>query len=483
MSVGPLVSPGDVLDGKYVVERTLGQGGMGLVVAARHVVLKTHVAIKLLLPQATRDPENLKRFHREARAAVRIRSPHVARVHDVGQLANGTPYMVMDLLVGRDLEALLGERGVLSPREAVGFVLQALAALEAAHSLGIIHRDLKLANLFLVEEREQAPVVKVLDFGIARDFDEGRDQKLTQTGDVMGSPAYMSPEQMIESRNADARSDIWSIGACLYELLTGVLPFNGKTLAELCKSAQRGAPPPPASLRPDVPSALSAIVLRCLEKDPTRRFGSASELARVLRAWESAPVAIAIAIDAATTLPAPDEATTTLPIDTTPRVAAVPRAATVPLVAATPRVARSQRVEPMPAVVRTPNLSAKHAWLAVIASVVVAAGLVGGAVAIAATRRRPAPPTAPVATQPAESGESARTVPKPGAPAPPNTPVTVPSAASSARRGSVGADGTSVARSARASGAAASSATSTPPVTPAPTPPASPSAFDPKEAF
>jgi eukaryotic-like serine/threonine-protein kinase len=320
---GPLVAPDQVLDGKYVVERVLGQGGMGIVVAARHSILRTKVALKLLLPEA-RDPESVERFHREARSAVRIQSVHAARVHDVGQLEDGTPYMVMDLLTGIDLEGLVRERGALAPQEAVAFALQAIDALREAHALGIIHRDLKPANLFLATQNEGPPIVKVLDFGIARDFEESTEPRLTRTGDVMGSPAYMSPEQMRGARSADTRSDLWALGACLYEMLTGRLPFEGKTLADLCANVQRGTPPPPESWRPEVPLALSRIVLRCLEKDPARRFQTASELADALVAWKSAPSPVQAAQALAyvsTAPPRPPIATRTTRMEPAPAVA------------------------------------------------------------------------------------------------------------------------------------------------------------------
>ncbi|HEY3500068.1 MAG TPA: serine/threonine-protein kinase, partial [Polyangiaceae bacterium] len=215
--------PGQVLAGKYAVERVLGRGGMGVVVAAQHLQLFHHVAIKLMLPEVAANSEAVLRFVREARAVTRIKSEHVVRVSDVGTLDSGEPFMVMEYLEGADLGALLLQRGPLPIAEAAEYVLQACDAIAEAHALGIIHRDLKPPNLYLSRRADGSPVVKVLDFGISKAQTAAGDA-MTRTSALMGSPLYMSPEQMTSSRDVDPRSDIWSLGIILYKLVSGRLP-------------------------------------------------------------------------------------------------------------------------------------------------------------------------------------------------------------------------------------------------------------------
>jgi serine/threonine-protein kinase len=277
------ISAGQVLAGKYRVERVLGHGGMGVVVAAHHIQLDEKVALKFLLPDAVTNAEVVGRFVREARAAVRIKSEHVARVSDVGTLEDGAPYMVMEYLEGSDLAAWLAQRGALPIEQAVEFLLQASEAIAEAHALGIVHRDLKPANLFVVRRADGLWSVKVLDFGISKVTAlGGSDVNLTRTAAVMGSPLYMPPEQMAASRNVDARSDIWALGVILYELLAGKAPFMGETLPEVCMKIATEAPPPIRGLRPEVSAALEAVISRCLEKDRGRRFANIAELAHAL---------------------------------------------------------------------------------------------------------------------------------------------------------------------------------------------------------
>jgi serine/threonine-protein kinase len=277
----PPVQEGEVLAGKYRIERVLGVGGMGVVVAATHLQLEQKVAIKFLLETALENQESVRRFLREAKAAVRLKSQHVAKVIDVGTLENGAPYMVMEFLEGSDLGHRERETAALPVEEAVGFVLQACEAVAEAHSLGIVHRDLKPANLFVTRSVDGAPLVKVLDFGISKTIDTS-EMSLTRTTSVMGSPLYMSPEQMRSSKNVDVRSDIWSIGVILYELLTGVVPFEADAVPELCLKVVQDPAVPPVEKRADVPEALSGAVLRCLEKSPASRFQNVAELAAAL---------------------------------------------------------------------------------------------------------------------------------------------------------------------------------------------------------
>ncbi|MEO6600359.1 MAG: serine/threonine-protein kinase [Polyangiaceae bacterium] len=275
---------GQPLAGKYRIERVLGQGGMGVVVAAHHVHLDEVVAIKFLLPEALGNADAVARFEREARAAVRIKSEHVARVTDVGRLDNGAPYMVMELLQGRDLDVLLREQGPLSLAEVTDYLLQAGEAIAEAHGLGIVHRDLKPANLFLTKRADGSPCIKVLDFGISKltNSRSTSDQGMTKTTAVMGSPFYMSPEHLLSSRDVDMRTDIWALGVICFELLTGQLPFQAETLPQLCMAISLSPPSRLRSYRPDLPAEFEAIVLRCLDKDPGQRYATVAELAAEL---------------------------------------------------------------------------------------------------------------------------------------------------------------------------------------------------------
>ncbi|HYP99356.1 MAG TPA: serine/threonine-protein kinase [Polyangiaceae bacterium] len=275
---------GQLFAGKYRIERMLGKGGMGVVIAARHLMLDELVAIKFLLPEALRSAEAVARFEREARAAVKIKSEHVARVTDVARLENGTPYMVMELLRGRDLATLLREQGPLPLADAADYLLQAGEAIAEAHGLGIVHRDLKPPNLFLTQRADGSSCVKVLDFGISKltAASASADQVKTSTQAVMGSPLYMSPEQLMSARNVDLRTDIWALGVICFELLTGKLPFEGETLPRLCMSINLAAPMSVRYYRPDLPSEVDELLARCLSKDPAKRFPNVAAFAAEL---------------------------------------------------------------------------------------------------------------------------------------------------------------------------------------------------------
>lgn len=285
------LQPGDLLAGRYRVHRVIGSGGMGVVVEAYHVDLAHRVAIKLLKSSAAKRPSTLERFLQEARASVRLQGQHVARVTDVGRLEDGRPYIVMEYLHGRDLAQWLQEHGPMPVQHAVDLVLQACEAIAEAHSLGIVHRDLKPANLFLTTAPDGTLLVKVLDFGISKLMDPAalgfQDAKLTATSDVMGSPLYMSPEQVMSSKSVDGRSDIWSLGVILFEAMTGVAPFGADTVPELFVRIATADPRRLHEVRPDVPMALSDVVAQCLAKDRAGRFPSVAKLAQALAPFGS----------------------------------------------------------------------------------------------------------------------------------------------------------------------------------------------------
>jgi serine/threonine-protein kinase len=284
------VQIGSVLALKYRIERVLGVGGMGVVVAAYHVHLDERVAIKFLLPEALKDREAVARFVREARAAVKIKSEHVARVIDVGTMDNGSPFMVMEYLDGLDLSEYVRQNGPLGIEKAVEFVLQACEAIAEAHSLGIIHRDLKPSNLFCVRGADGLEAIKVLDFGISKVSGTGglaAHAVMTRTAAVFGSPLYMSPEQMLSSRDVDCRTDIWALASILYELLTGRSPFEGETLPEIYARVSSQPPRPLRDCLPSAPLGLQTVIETCLEKDRTKRYSNVAELCLALAPFAS----------------------------------------------------------------------------------------------------------------------------------------------------------------------------------------------------
>ncbi len=280
--MGRHLLPGNVLAGKFRVERVIGEGGMGTVLAAHHLQLDQRVALKVMRPDAGLGADGVQRFLREAQAVAKLRSEHVVRVLDVGALPDGAPYIVMEYLEGHDLAAHVHKRGRLSVEETIDFVVQACDALAEAHRLGIVHRDLKPANLFLSKDADGSAVIKILDFGISKQtFQDGR-HDLTSTAGVVGSPSYMSPEQLKASRDVDGRTDIWALGIVLHELLTGRLAFEATTLAELHVAILSQPPVALRAVRHDVPPALEAVLLRCLEKDVRNRYQSVVELVSAL---------------------------------------------------------------------------------------------------------------------------------------------------------------------------------------------------------
>jgi eukaryotic-like serine/threonine-protein kinase len=283
--LGVAVQPGSILLGKYRVDRVIGVGGMGAVVGARHLQLDERVAIKFLLPEMLQHEEVVQRFLREGRAAIKIRSEHCVRVLDVGKLENSAPYMVMEFLEGQDLGAFRSRQ--LPIHDVVDWVLQASEALAEAHAIGIVHRDLKPANLFLTRRADGTACVKVLDFGISKQAASAADVGVTKTQAVLGSPQYMSPEQMRSTRDVDARADIWALGTVVYELIAGAPPFDGETVTALFAAILQDDPKPLSAWRADVSPALEAAVRGSLEKNRDRRYASIAHFAAALAPFGS----------------------------------------------------------------------------------------------------------------------------------------------------------------------------------------------------
>lgn len=292
----PPIPLGGVVAGKYRVDRVIGFGGMGIVCAATHVELGNAVAIKFIRPERTSDDRTVARFLTEARAAAQLHSQFACRVMDCGRLPGGSPYIVMEYLVGQDLRSLVSTRGLLSVEEAVALGLQACEALAEAHSKHIVHRDVKPENLFIAEGPGGAHQLKVLDFGISKQLSPLAQQRsLTDSTESMGSPSHMSPEQMIDPAGVDSRTDIWSLGVVLYEILTGQLPFPGESGPQLCANVMTTQPIAPQAHHAEIPEGLARAILRCLEKDRERRFRDVGELSLALKPFGGAADALAAA--------------------------------------------------------------------------------------------------------------------------------------------------------------------------------------------
>ena len=277
------IEAGTILAGKYRIESVIGRGGMGLVYRAHHLTLDETIAIKVLRRDVSLDEETVARFVREAQSAVRLKSEHVARIRDVGTFDDGLPYMVMEFLEGADLGQLVETNGALNVPVAIDLVLQSCDAIVEAHSLGIVHRDIKPSNLFLSFRPDNTAIVKVLDFGISKSA-TGADLSLTQTSSMLGTPAYMSPEQMRSARKVDARTDVWSIGTVLYELVEGRRPFNAESFSEMCVMVAMD-PPAAMVLAPE----LEPVILRCLAKHPDQRYANVADLMQDLARFAGSP--------------------------------------------------------------------------------------------------------------------------------------------------------------------------------------------------
>jgi serine/threonine-protein kinase len=284
----PYPQEGEVLDGKYRVEKLLGEGGMGAVAKATHLIRRAPVALKFMSPAVLALQGAVERFVNEGVAASQIDSDHVVKVFDVGRLPSGAPYLVMEFLPGQDLAQILErEGGRLSIPRAVHFTIQILRALQTAHAAGIIHRDMKPSNCFVIDKDGEPDFVKLVDFGISKvrsDDPEGKPANLTRTNSALGTPLYMSPEQARSPRDVDQRSDLYSVGAILYELLAGRTPYTSDTgeFTEILYKIFTTEPEPLQNLRPDVPPELAAVVQRALTRDLNIRFATAVDFAEAL---------------------------------------------------------------------------------------------------------------------------------------------------------------------------------------------------------
>ncbi len=374
-----------------MVERVIGAGGMGVVVAVRHRELGELYAMKFMLPAALQNEQAVDRFVREARAAARLKSEHVAKVHDVGRLENGSPYMVMEHLTGQDLEALLSAAGPLQPAIAATYVMQACDAIAEAHDAGVIHRDLKPANLFVTKRANGSPCVKVLDFGISKSMADEQMNSMTKTSAIMGSPYYMSPEQMRSSKNVDHRTDLWALGVILYQLSTGRVPFPGETITEVC-SGVLADEPPALTIIPHIPQEFDAIVRRCLQKNPGHRYGNARELAAALANIAGA-----------------SPGTSGLNLQGVPTAAQAARPATVAMIGPPPAVAQElarssggqTQTEWGQAVAQKPKKSSMPVVLTIVGLAVVGGGV--GAAVFATQKSAPPSVATPVALTAAET--------------------------------------------------------------------------------
>lgn len=277
---GAALAPGQLLDQRFLVRGLLGSGGMGAVYEVEHAVTKAAGALKVLHPRYARSPDVVARFALEASAATRIGDPHIVQAFDAGKLEDGAPYIFMELLRGRSLASLIDQHGRLPFDEARELVLQAASGLAAAHAAGIVHRDVKPENLFLLSG--QSPFVKILDFGVSRFVSPDAASRLTSEGTPLGTPYYMSPEQVVGERDVDQRADVYALGVVLYECLCGELPFRAETLPALAARIVEGRYTPLAQLMDGLPDGIDAVVQKALCVDLPARYRDMGEFAAAL---------------------------------------------------------------------------------------------------------------------------------------------------------------------------------------------------------
>jgi serine/threonine protein kinase len=391
---------GQVLGTKYRVESVLGSGGMAIVLAAKHVTLGHSVAIKILKPEVASHPSQAARVLREARAAARLTSENATRVLDIGALDSGEPYIVMEHLMGSDLGRVLAERGPLAVSEAASYLVQACDAVAEAHAMDIVHRDLKPSNLFLTARRNGSPLVKLMDFGISKLVSAEPEESLTGTQDSLGTPHYMSPEQLMTSREVDARSDVWALGVILYRMLTGEYPFAGETTPAVHVAIASAPAPRLRDRLPDAPEPIEALVFDCLVKSRTERLPSARAFAKVLLAYTDVDTQRRYA-HLASVESAPAEAVAGSRVDV--------------VTAPDPETHAAWNTQ------RTTSASGRRSWTVAGASTAAGVVLIGAFWAA----RRPSEPPAQASAPPAEAVVSAAPSAESSAPAP-AVPATAP---------------------------------------------------------
>jgi hypothetical protein len=417
-AVAATYAPGTVLLDRYDIEAQLGVGGCSLVLRARDRLLDQPVAIKILRTDVgfARDMET--RLMREARAIAQLSSQHVVRILDVGTVDTGAPFLVMELLHGTDLDAVLTRHRLLPPGLAVDYILQACDAFAEAHARGIVHRDIKPSNLFVVDRSDGAKIVKVLDFGISKSSTPDEELSLTQTALLLGTPAYMAPEQMRSARLADARSDIWALGVVLYQLVEGRMPLKGDNFADLVVAAST-LPHEPMTVAPE----LAPVIARCLAKAPDDRYANMAELAASLAGFTAGEIGRACVTRTARVLgiapriPLPiSTSVAVVPPAASPwRIAIIAAVAAAIAIPATLLLARGR--EPAP-----PESSGRP----------VPAAVAPAAVAPAAVEPTPAAPTPPPVVPPPPTPPPPQTAPPPTAPPPTTPPPTAPPPATAA---------------------------------------------------
>jgi eukaryotic-like serine/threonine-protein kinase len=322
--------------GKYIIERVLGQGGMGVVLAARHARLGQRVAIKVLGTGLREHPELVRRFEREARAAGSLTSAHAVRIFDIDAIEDGTPFIVMELLAGRDLSTVIDDEGPQRVGSAVRWIIEACDAISEAHGLGIVHRDIKPSNLFLTEEGERT-IIKVVDFGIAKHVSTS-EAPITQALAPLGTPHYMSPEQVRCAKNVDARTDVWSLGVTLYELLCGRPPFAHESSSACIAAIAADPVPDPRALRPDLGADLVAVMMKALTKNVAQRHQCVAELVAALRPFAEIEESASSSASAA-----PSRSSIPIVLDLAPLPSTRPRPS-APSTLSMTSVARAQRV-------------------------------------------------------------------------------------------------------------------------------------------
>ncbi len=421
---------GDIVAGKFRIERVLGQGGMGVVVAARHLQLDETVALKFLRPHAVADRDALARFTREARAAAKLKSEHVARVLDAGVGEDGTPYIAMEYLDGRTLGQVLEDEGRLEVATAADYAIQTCEALADAHARGIVHRDIKPENLFLVERAQGWRLVKVLDFGISKlAMSLPAETGNVATQSMMGSPCYMSPEQLRSTASVDHRTDLWSLGVTLFELLAGGTAYSaGQTLPQLIAAILERPAPRLTEIWPDVPPELSDVVARCMAKEREARFESAAELALALLPF--APKRCRTNVERALAMSQPSEKISSR-VSVTTEPPPPPATSRTPFAPAnTLKSATSSKVTPEPGTLDTlaaptvapAELPRRGLPRGVVGGLAIA--LIGVGLAWFAGRPTSAPPPAPSAASTAAIEATPKNSVEPDAPAFPPPPAT-----------------------------------------------------------